>query len=160
MTNLTELSKTQTIPKVEGKNFTAVHTGPAADLPQYTLQHPLTKRNIAGKLFLKDHLNFTSMQVSLNKLPAGAAVPFSHAHKKNEEVYIFTGGNGQMQIDDEIVDVQEGTVVRIAPGGFRTWRNNSDADLYYIVIQAKDCSLDGDTFDDGIPGDKPFSWPD
>jgi len=158
MTDLAELSRSQSIPKVQGKNFTAAYTGRSADLHQYSFEHPRLKRRSTGKLFLKDHLNLTSMQVSLNKLPPGIAVPFYHAHQHNEELYIFTGGKGQMQIDDQIIDVDEGTVVRIAPTGWRTWRNNSPEDLYYIVIQAKDASLEGDTFDDGIPSERPVTW--
>lgn len=158
MTTLLEQSKKQSIKKQSGKNFTASHPGKFADLHQYLIEHPRLNRKAPGKLFLKDHLNLTSMQVSLNKLPAGVEVPFYHAHKNNEELYIFTGGKGQMQIDGEIVDVEEGTAIRVAPNGLRTWRNNSNQDLYYIVIQAKDRSLDGDTFDDGLPSDKPVSW--
>jgi len=159
MTSLLELSKIQSIPKVQGKNFTTAYTGRSADLNQYSLEHPRLKRSVHGKLFLKDHLNLTSMQLSLNKLPPGVTVPFYHAHKNNEELYIFTGGKGQMQIDDEVLDVEEATVVRIAPAGWRVWRNNSSEDLYCIVLQAKEGSLEGDTFDDGIPSEKAVTWP-
>ncbi len=156
--NLTELSKSQAIPKTEGKNFTCVHTGKFADLFQYELKHPLREKPVHGKLFLRDHLNLSSMQVSLNKLPAGVAVPFTHRHRENEELYIFIGGKGQIQIDGEIIDIEEGSCVRIAPNGDRTWRNNSNEDLYYIVIQGKEGSLNIDTFDDGIPGEAAINW--
>lgn len=56
-----------------------------------------------------------------------------------------------MQIDGEVVNIKEGTVVRVTPDGNRTWRNNSQEDLYYVVIQAKEGSLRQDTFEDGIP---------
>jgi mannose-6-phosphate isomerase-like protein (cupin superfamily) len=158
MATLAEQSKQQSIKKIEGANFTAAHPGKFADLHQYLIEHPRLNRKAPGKLFLKDHLNLTSMQVSLNKLPAGVEVPFYHAHKKNEELYIFVGGKGQMQIDGEIINVEEGSVIRVAPKAQRTWRNNTNEDLYYVVIQAKDGSLDGDTFDDGIPFEQPVTW--
>lgn len=145
--------------KAEGKNFTCIEAGKFADLNQYALKHPLLSRETEGKLLLKESLGLTAMQVSLNKLPAGKAVPFYHQHKQNEELYIFTGGKGQMQVDGETIDVQEGTVIRVGTNGSRTWRNNSDQDLYYIVIQAKEKSLSIDTFDDGIPGKDPVTWP-
>ena len=100
------------------------------------------------------------MRISLNKFPAGYSVPFYHAHKHNEEVYIFVGGKGQMQIDDQNIDVEEGSVVRVKTEGMRTWRNNSDQDLYSVVIQAKENSLTADTFEDGIRGEKNVSWGD
>ncbi len=156
--SLKEISKTQAIPRQEGKNFTAIHAGKFADLTQYELPHPLRPKPVRGKLFLKDHMDSTAMQVSLNKLPAGISVSFYHQHKENEELYIFVGGKGQVQVDGEIIDVSEGSCVRISPNGVRTWRNNSDEDLYYIVIQARDGSLNIDTFEDGIPGDKEVTW--
>jgi mannose-6-phosphate isomerase-like protein (cupin superfamily) len=156
--SLAAQSKAQTIPKKEGKNYTLAHTGKFSDLRQYELQHPKIDRKVHGKLFLKDHLHTTSTQVSLNQLPKGVSVPFLHAHKVNEELYIFTGGKGQMQVDGDIFDVEEGTVVRVAPGGLRSWRNTGDTDLFYIVIQAKDGSLSQDTFDDGIPSEEAVIW--
>jgi mannose-6-phosphate isomerase-like protein (cupin superfamily) len=156
--NLTELSKTQSIAKKSGANFTCVHAGKFSELTQYELKHPRRDKPVNGKLFLKDHLDLTGMQVSLNTLPAGAAVPFYHKHKENEELYIFTGGKGQIQIDGENIDVEEGTCIRINPNGERTWRNNSNQDLHCIVIQAKAGSLNFDTFNDGVPVEKSVTW--
>lgn len=156
--SLADLASKQLLPKQSGNNYDLIQAGKFDDLFQYNLEHPLRSKPIYGKLFLKDHLNLTGMQVSLNKLPAKTEVPFYHKHKENEELYIFVGGKGQIQIDGDSIDVKEGTCVRISPAGERTWRNNSDSDLFYIVIQAKDGSLGADTFDDGIPGERPVSW--
>ncbi|MBY0357046.1 MAG: cupin domain-containing protein [Candidatus Obscuribacterales bacterium] len=157
--NLQEQAQKQPLPTTIGKNHAVLSAGKFSDLDRYSFKHPLIDKERRGKLFIKDYLDLTGMQISLNKLPAGRAVPFSHAHKENEEVYIFTGGKGQMQIDGEIFDVAEGTVVVVKPEGMRTWRNNSTEDLYYVVIQAKMNSLSQDTFDDGVPGDQPIVWP-
>ncbi len=157
--NLSKVAAEQNIPSAKGKNFSLVNVGRFADLLQYELKNPLRDRKTNGKLFLKDHLGLTGMQVSLNLLPAGASMPFYHQHQQNEELYIFTRGKGQIQIDNETFDVEEGTVVRIAPAGERTWRNNSAEDLEYIVIQARENSLAQDTFDDGLPGERPVVWP-
>lgn len=141
-----------------GNGYSAAHAGSFSGLHQFEFAHPLMKSGVPGKLFLREPLSLTSMQVSLNKLPAGKAVPFYHKHKQNEELYIFIKGSGQMQINGEIIDVTEGSSIRIAPDAERTWRNNSNEDLYYIVIQAKEGSLSQDTIEDGIPGDRPIQW--
>lgn len=158
MNTIAELSARQQIRKQKGKNFDCLHAGAFAALHQYELEHPKIPRTVSGKLFLKDHLGLNSVQISLNKLPAGVEVPFYHKHKSNEEVYIFVGGRGQLQVDSEIIDVEEGSCVRISPEGVRTWRNNSTQDLYYIVIQGQENSLRSDTFEDGVPVEKPVSW--
>ena len=56
-------------------------------------------------------------------------------------MYIFIQGKGQVQVDAQVIDVQEGTIVRIAPNGERTWRNNSTEPLLYIILQVKEKSL-------------------
>ena len=41
---------------------------------------------------------FSSAEISLNELPAGANVPFVHSHKENEEIYGILSGNGKVAI--------------------------------------------------------------
>ena len=40
-----------------------------------------------GRAELHDALKLTGAEISVNRLPAGAGVPFVHAHKNNEEIY-------------------------------------------------------------------------
>lgn len=141
-----------------GTNYSLYNGGSLQDWSQHKMEHPV-RGKVRGKHFLKDHLDFTGCEISINSLPAGVAVPFSHQHKENEEVYIFIQGQGQMQIDHEIIDVSEGSIVRIAPKGLRTWRNNSAEPLVYIVIQVRENSLRQHTFEDGIPNMDPIDWP-
>jgi mannose-6-phosphate isomerase-like protein (cupin superfamily) len=145
---------------IEGKNFSGAQVGALTGLDNYQFFHPLGKgRGFPGKLFLKDPLGMSGMEVSLNKLPAGQAMPFYHQHKTHEELYIFLKGAGQFQVDDKVIDVREGTVIRVAPDGVRTWRNHSQEDLYYIVIQAKAGSMEASEIDDGVVCPEKVSWP-
>ncbi|HZE96167.1 MAG TPA: cupin domain-containing protein [Planctomycetota bacterium] len=141
-----------------GKNFSAVDAGAWRDLAQHVYGHP-KGGSFRGKLFLKELLGMTSMEVSLGRLPPGAGLPFLHRHQEHEEVYIFVGGRGQFQVDGEILEVHEGTVVRVAPDGARSWRNNSTGDLYYICVQATQGTMKGDTTRDGVGVDRPMTWP-
>jgi mannose-6-phosphate isomerase-like protein (cupin superfamily) len=114
---------------------------------------------LKGKIFLKDSLKLTSMEVSLNNLPPKAEVPFYHKHQENEELYIFLKGQGQFQVDGNEFDVFEGTSVRIAPDGVRVVQNTSASeDLYFIVIQAKENSLTQWVESDGIILEQPVEW--
>ncbi|MFC4768391.1 cupin domain-containing protein [Effusibacillus consociatus] len=146
------------ITKTEGHNYTAVETGRLENWDQHVIEMS-GGRKARGKLFLKEVLALNGMEVSLNKLPAGAAVPFYHQHRENEELYIFIKGTGQFQVDGQVLEVQEGTVIRVVPKGIRTWRNNSTEDLYYIVIQAAENSLNAWTRTDGVISDQPVVWP-
>ena len=88
-----------------------------------------------GKLFLRNLLGSAGLEMSLNVVPPGQGMPFLHKHRQNEEVYVVVGGRGQYLVDGECIDVTEGSVLRISPPVARTWRNNSDAPLYFLCIQ-------------------------
>jgi mannose-6-phosphate isomerase-like protein (cupin superfamily) len=157
-----ELSTVGAVNEVEvksGPNYTLAQLGETPSWRRYGVQHPAIPTPVMGKVFLKSLLNLTGMEISVNVLPAGASVPFLHSHRQNEEVYLFVRGKGQIQIDGDVLDVQEGTAVRIAPAGARCWRNTSQEDLAYVVIQAKEGSLTAWTRTDGVGVPGPVTWP-
>lgn len=93
-----------------------------------------------GKAFLKDILELTSCEISVSVLPEGVKLPFNHKHKQNEEVYIFIKGEGFMTLDGEVIEVKEGTCVKVLPDCVRTMEAKTD--LQYICMQAKAGSLE------------------
>jgi mannose-6-phosphate isomerase-like protein (cupin superfamily) len=143
---------------IKGDHFTAAEAGPWADLAQHGFVHPKAG-NVRGKLFLQKLLGLTSMEVSLGIMPPGVGLPFLHRHRQHEELYIFVGGEGQFQVDGKTLDVREGTVIRVAPEGVRSWRNNSTGPLTYICIQAAHGTVKGDATSDGAPVHQPLAWP-
>lgn len=94
-----------------------------------------------GKAFLHDALGLTSCEISINSTPKGFKVPFSHKHKQNEEVYIVLKGNGIITVDENKINVKEGSAVRVAAGVARTIENTGNDDFNFICIQAKENSL-------------------
>ncbi len=51
-----------------------------------------------GRVELHDKLALTGAEVSLNRLPAGAGVPFVHFHRNNEVIYGVLEGAGRAVI--------------------------------------------------------------
>ena len=99
---------------------------------------------------LYDRLGLTGAEISVNTLPAGASVPFVHAHKANEEIYFIFSGKGKVIVDGEDIDLNEGDWIRIAPAGKRQFFASSDSPISYICIQVKAGSLGAYTADDAI----------
>ena len=99
---------------------------------------------------LHDRLGLTGAEISVNTLPAGASVPFVHAHKANEEIYFILSGKGKVIVDGEDVDLNEGDWIRIAPAGKRQFFASSDSPISYICIQVKAGSLGAYTAADAI----------
>jgi mannose-6-phosphate isomerase-like protein (cupin superfamily) len=143
-----------------GANYTAAELGPAAAWKSYTAEvASLPGVKIPGKFFLQPLLGLTGMEVSLNCLPAGMKVPFYHTHRTHEELYVFLKGTGQFLVDGEVIEIAEGTMLRVSPDGERAWRNNSQEDLYYLVIQAPQGGLTAPGTEDGVTVQRKVSWP-
>ena len=100
-----------------------------------------------GKAFLHDLLGLTSCEISINSMKKGVKLPFNHKHKQNEEIYIFLKGEGSMTLDNEVIQVKEGSCVKVMPNAVRTMESKTD--LQYICVQAKEGSLEQFGFGDG-----------
>lgn len=101
---------------------------------------------------LHDKLALTGAEISLNELPAGASVPFVHAHKENEEIYGVLSGKGKAVIDGETVSLAAGDWLRIAPAAKRQFFAAQDSGIAYICIQVKEHSLAHFTAEDAVIG--------
>lgn len=104
----------------------------------------------AGKVFAKDVLNLTSMELSVGSLAAGEAVPFVHSHKQNEEVYFIISGQGVFTLDGKDVEVKEGDIIRITPMVKRTNKNTGSGAFVYLCVQAKENSLEQCVMSDAV----------
>lgn len=99
---------------------------------------------------LHDKLGLTGAEISINNLPAGACVPFVHAHKQNEEIYVVLSGKGKAVIDGETIALAAGDWVRIAPAAKRQFFAAEDSAICFICIQVKENSLEGYTMTDAV----------
>ena len=116
------------------------------------------KTTVAGpRTELHETLGLTGCEASYNVMAAGSVVPFVHAHKKNEELYIVLKGSGELYLDGEITELKEGDAFAIAPEGHRCLKADPNG-MTYICVQAQQGSLEGFTMSDGIicEGEKAF----
>ncbi len=142
-----------------GPGFSAAHGASFDALADHQFTHPLVGRPVPGKLFLRQPLAMTGVEISLNRFAPGMAMPFLHRHRRNEEIYLFLAGEGEFQVDDESFAVGPGSVVRVAPAAARGWRAVGDEPLDYIVLQVPDQGFPGQgEIDDGEVVARPPAW--
>lgn len=133
----------------KSQNYEAINLGELNEVRDYSLIHPVSKKNIEGKVFLKDVTGATGTEISFNSLQPRSEQPYFHFHRKNEETYIILKGFGFFQIDENCFEIKEGSVIRVAPKGIRGIRNSSDEEMIYLVVQSKENSLEEHTTADG-----------
>ena len=111
-----------------------------------------TKTNIGneGRTELHEKLSLTGAEISVNRLPAGAGVPFVHSHKNNEEIYGILSGKGKAVIDGEEIELFTGDWLKVAPSAKRQFFAADNSEITYVCIQVKENSLGGFTADDAV----------
>lgn len=142
----------------ENENYSAVNIGKLAQLSEHELIHPVSKRIIEGKVFLKEITKATGTEISFNVLPPNTELPYFHVHEQNEETYIILQGDGDFQVDEDSFPISEGSVIRVAPKGVRGMRNTSDKPMIYVVIQSKENSLQQYSSADGKRVEHNTKW--
>ena len=135
----------------EGRNFSAGNLGglDAKLLAEYEIVNPVDGSPLPGKVFLAEKLKASGMEVSFQVMPPNTGMPFYHKHHKNEEMYIVLKGSGEFQVDDDAFPIQEGSIIRIAPDGSRSWKNTASEPMIMLCIQGVAGSLKEFTGHDG-----------
>jgi quercetin dioxygenase-like cupin family protein len=75
---------------------------------------PGLEARVARAQLDSDHLG-----VSYFRYEPGVRTPFGHSHAEQEEAYVVVAGSGRAKLDEEIVELRQWDVLRIAPGVMR-----------------------------------------
>ena len=142
------MKETKTIIKAE--NVTAVDFGKLSNLNEYVLE--LTPEvKIPGKVFGGALVGATGGDFSFQSFAPGTETGFLHTHKTHEELYFFRSVNGEFQ-------VAEGSVVRVAPNGKRSIRNNGTEPLVMLCVQYRGATFTTEDATDGVILNEKVKW--
>ena len=86
---------------------------------------------------LKDNKHLKNLVLSSTFLRPGQSTR-GHKHEGQEEVYFFVSGKGTMELDDQVINVDPGSIVLIEDGVFHKVHNASDDSALYFI-----CVFDG-----------------
>ena len=102
-----------------------------------------TKTNIGSeaRVELHEKLGLTGAEVSINQLPAGAGVPFVHAHRNNEEIYGIIAGKGKAVIDGKEIALTAGDWLKVAPAAKRQF--SLPQMRHYLYLHSGEGTLSG-----------------
>jgi len=119
-------------------------------------------RSRQGRRIVDQELTMQYIGMSANALEPGEEAGYWHSHAVVEELYVFLQGHGQMGLDDEVVEVGPGTVVRVGQGVWRTWRARPDSavQLRWLCIRAGGEELPAVPDDGSRDTERPLPWAD
>jgi mannose-6-phosphate isomerase-like protein (cupin superfamily) len=76
--------------------------------------------------FARKHLDSEHLGVSRMRLAADTRFPFGHRHREQEEAYVVISGSGRVKLDDDVIDVKQWDVIRVAPSVARGFAAAAD----------------------------------
>jgi quercetin dioxygenase-like cupin family protein len=85
--------------------------------------------------FARDAIGSEHLGVSYFHFEPGRRSPFGHSHREQEEAYVVVSGAGRVRLDDEIKELKQWDVVRVAPRVVRAFESGPDG-LTLIAIGA------------------------
>lgn len=116
---------------VGGKGF----ADPSAGVPPYTKVALDEVEDLAPKFgfgelgearFANEALEAKATGVSFHRVHPGKRQAFGHRHVAAEEVYVVVRGAGRVKLDDEVVELDAGDAVRVAPPVARAFEAGED----------------------------------
>ena len=76
--------------------------------------------------FARKFLDSSELGVSHFRYGAGARAPWGHSHRQQEEAYVVVSGSGRVKLDEEIVELRQWDVLRVAPAVIRAFEGGPD----------------------------------
>src|SRR6266516_2617206 len=64
----------------------------------------------------------------------GGKGSYGHRHKEAEEIYFVASGKLQFKLGDDVVELEKGNAVRVAPETWRSVWNNEPEDAELIIV--------------------------
>src|SRR3954471_22593434 len=76
--------------------------------------------------FSRNATESRDLGVSLFQYAPGVRPPFSHKHREQEEAYVVVSGSGRIRLGDEVRELRQWDVVRVAPEVVRGFEAGPD----------------------------------
>jgi mannose-6-phosphate isomerase-like protein (cupin superfamily) len=67
----------------------------------------------------------------------GGKGSYGHRHKTQEEIYYVVSGKLQFKLGDEVLELDKGTAVRVAPETWRSVWNDEPEDAELIIVSKR-----------------------
>ena len=109
-------------------------------MPGYTMINLMEIENLGADRapgfearIARSHLDSEHLGVSFFRYPPKVRSQFGHSHREQEEAYVVIEGSGRMRLGDDVIDLKQWDVIRVAPSTVRAIEGGPEG-LGFIAI--------------------------
>jgi mannose-6-phosphate isomerase-like protein (cupin superfamily) len=103
--------------------------------------------------FLAGPLGTEQVAVTFRRMPAqtGSKGAYGHRHREQEEVYVVVSGTLQFKLEEDVIDVEAGSALRVpGPMARGIWNEGPD-DAELVIVSTRIDGNDGEKVEDFWP---------
>jgi mannose-6-phosphate isomerase-like protein (cupin superfamily) len=83
--------------------------------------------------FARKEMGSEHLGVSLFRFGPGVRSPFGHHHREQEEAYVVLNGSGRVRLGDEILELHQWDLLRVAPHVVRAFESGPEG-LEFLAV--------------------------
>jgi mannose-6-phosphate isomerase-like protein (cupin superfamily) len=113
-------------------------------MADYTVKHLEEVSDVLGDYpgemrMMTTALDCEQVAFTYRRMPqhTGGKGSYGHRHKSQEEVYFVMSGKLQFKLGDDVMDLEQGTVVRVPPETWRSVWNDEPEDAELIIVSKR-----------------------
>ena len=103
--------------------------------------------------FGRSQLDSEHLGVSYFRYGPGFRSSMGHRHREQEEAYVVVGGSGRIKLDDEVRDLKQWDVIRVAPPTARAFEGGPEGLEIIAVGSDRPEGGDGERIEEFWPAD-------
>ena len=95
---------------------------------------------------LSDELETEQVAITHRQMTPGSGGKggYGHRHKTQEEIYFVVSGKLEFKLDDEVLELEGGTAIRVAPEVVRSVWNEGPGDAELIIVSTRAANVHED----------------
>jgi len=86
-----------------------------------------------------EHIGAEQVAITWRRMPAGTGGKgsYGHRHRTQEEVYLVVSGTLEIKLEDEVIEVSAGHVIRVSPDVLRSVWNEGPEDVELVITSVR-----------------------
>ena len=110
-------------------------------MSDYTVKHTTEVTDVLGDYpgemrMMAIDLDSEQVAFTYRRMPqhTGGKGSYGHRHKQQEEVYFVASGKLQFKLNDDVVELERGHAIRVAPATWRSVWNDEPEEAELIIV--------------------------